>query len=213
MNTRGLFLANSVNSANSLELLSWVQKWLHLKVHFISLLFGIFENIVWLTNNTSFHIKSSTYCNISLTVGVSHKNGIFKNIVWLTNNTCDASTRLRPLAPLLIGMSRTWTKMNHSESLRLLSSFYDHIFIIKNLDILPVLELLQIPLEVALRGGSAGQYKTFNTKFWKTQISRNILFSTCCETPLDNIKLSKTKFWKTQISRNILFQPVVKQAI
>ena len=142
MNTRGLFLANSVNSANSLELLSWVQKWLHLKVNFISLLFGMFKNIVWLTNNTSFHIKSSThcnisltvavshkngisknifwltsntsfhiksstYCNISLTVGVSHKNGIFKNIVWLTNNTCDASTRLRPLAPLLIGMSRT----------------------------------------------------------------------------------------------------------
>ena len=168
----------------------------------------MFENIVWLTNNTSFHIKSSTYCNISLTVGVSHKNGIFKNIVWLTNNTCDASTRFRPLAPLLIGMSRTWTKMNHSESLRLLSSFYDHIFIIKNLDIFPILELLQIPLEVALRGGSAGQYKTFknkvlensnfskyfvfnllwseqyktfNTKFWKTQISQNILFSTCCE--------------------------------
>ena len=109
------------------------------------------------------------------------KNGILKIFFWLTNNTCDASTRLRPLAPLLIGMSRTWTKMNHGESLRLLSSFYDHIFIIENLDIFPVLELLQIPLEVALRGGSAGQYKTFNTKFWKTQISRNILFSTCCE--------------------------------
>ena len=54
--------------------------------------------------------------------------------------------------------------MNHSESLRLLSSFYDHIFIIKNLDIFPVLELLQIPLEVALRGGSAGQYTTFKNK-------------------------------------------------
>ena len=54
--------------------------------------------------------------------------------------------------------------MKHSESLRLLSSFYDHIFIIKNLDIFPVLELLQIPLEVALRGGSAGQYKTFKNK-------------------------------------------------
>ena len=78
-------------------------------------------------------------------------------------------------------MSRTWTKMKHSESLRLLSSFYDHIFIIKNLDIFPVLELLQIPLEVALRGGSAGQYKTFNTKYWKTQISQDIFFSTCCE--------------------------------
>ena len=75
--------------------------------------------------------------------------------------------------------------MKHSESLRLLSSFYDHIFIIKNLDILPVLELLQIPLKVALRGGSAGQYKKFQ----------------------------KQSYGKLKFLEIFCFQPVVKRAM
>ena len=59
--------------------------------------------------------------------------------------------------------------------------------------------LLKLPCVVA----PLDNIKLSKTKFWKTQISRNILFSTCCEA--SNIKLSTKKFWKTQISQNILF--------
>ena len=135
VDTSGLALPNPVNPTNGLQLLCWVQQRLHLQ--------NWFDQDHCSSQNVFFFVLKLS----------------------LTNSTCDASTRLRPFAPRLIGIRRTW----QNAAWKMVQDFG----FLTNLDVFPVLELLQIPLEVALCGGPARKFHMIvNFK-----VAQNILLS------------------------------------